>query len=92
MEYTMNMCERVRIFIKGKGRVAIFKLQHIVYLLHYGSLVGFLQTRRLQMAFKCFVRITSLSTQDSKGRDVGASSRLCSPDSAFLNVCGWLAM
>lgn len=24
--------------------------------------------------------------------DVGASSRLCSPDSAFLNVCGWLTM
>lgn len=25
MECTMNMCERVRIFIKGKGGVAIFK-------------------------------------------------------------------
>lgn len=36
MECTMNMCERVRIFIKGKGGDAIFKLQHIVYLLHNG--------------------------------------------------------
>lgn len=44
MECTMNMCERVRIFIKKKGRAAIFELQHIVYLLHYGSLVIFLQT------------------------------------------------
>lgn len=36
MECTMNMCERVRIFIKEKGEAAIFKLQHIVYQLHSG--------------------------------------------------------
>lgn len=40
MECTMNMCERVRIFIKGKGGVAILKLQHIVYLLHYGMIIS----------------------------------------------------
>lgn len=39
MECTMNMCERVSISIKGKGRDSIFELQHIVNLLHYGSLV-----------------------------------------------------
>lgn len=37
MECTMNTCERVRIFIKAKGGVAIFKSQHIVYQPHYGT-------------------------------------------------------
>lgn len=41
MECTMNMCERVRIFIKGKGGFAIFKLQHIVYLLHYVLIISY---------------------------------------------------